>query len=161
MRMLFRLRYRLVLLSLAIVVALSPACALRSGGAMPQATIAHYGTNVLEAVQAAQQGVIAMNANQLLSDDVTRTVLNGIRDANGVAEKLSVALKVYDAALPGIAQAVALRDISAIVTQFNMAISAAFNIELPTALVAEIQGLIANVNKTILEIQLELAKGRA
>lgn len=146
---------RLALTLLVVTLAIGAAGCASTGTS--QARIAHYGTSVLEELRLAQAGVISLNTSQVLPDTTTRNILDGIKKANDAAGKLSDALKVYN----GAASADTLGKVNAALMAFQVVLVGAFNVDVPPAAVSQIQALAANVNKTVLAIQLEIAKGRS
>lgn len=143
----------------SFIVGLAVGCASAPPAAAP-ATIAHYGADVLEGVKAATDGVITLNKSGVLPDDVTRTILANIGKANDAAGRLETALRVYDAA-SALAKSDALSAVTQILNETNALFSSAFNVQLPAGVVGQVNALTANVSKTVLAIQNEIAKVNA
>lgn len=128
-------------------------------GTPKQVAIAHYAADVLSVVEKTQTDFIALNRAGSLSDDVTRKILDAIKKVNDVAGRLASALREYDA-LDVAARGAKLSDLSVLVAEFGTAASGVFHIPLPPGVVAQASALAANINKTIMNVQLALAGGQ-
>lgn len=132
-------------------------CGPKNANVTPQAAVAHYGTDVLTAVQVTQKATIAASDAHTITVDQAKPVMDQILKVITAADKLSAALKVYDAATGG-ARTTAKSDVLQLANALLTAVQTGFT-NVPPALGTEIQRLITNVTSGISQIKLALSAG--
>lgn len=145
-----------------LLLVISPACAHNSN-VTPQVRVAQFGTDVLRAVREAQESIIALNKNNpaVMTDAKTKQVLDGIMKITGPAEKLSDALKAYDAATTLDFRRLQAQEIYNLAAQVAALASAAFKVDLPDPMVKGVADIALNIINITRAIQIEMDKIRA
>jgi hypothetical protein len=129
----------------------------------PQAKIAHYGADVLEAVRTGQETVIAANKSQptVMTDEATRATLDRIKALTETGTKFRDALIAYDAATTLDFRAQKAAEVKALIEQVNTLAAAAFKAPtLPSALVEQLAQFAVNIVTLTRTVSAEVEKLR-
>ncbi len=125
----------------------------------PQASIAHYGSTVIDAVTQVQLTVTQGVDAKSIPVDVGKQVTTVNEKISAVAKQLGAALRAYDTATTLQAKKLQASDVQELISKLNGLLSEAFNITIPGTVGGQIAQLLANVAKTVSALSAEIAKG--
>lgn len=127
------------------------ACAHAPANTTPQAAVAHYGTDLINGVNAVRQAVIAATdaTPPILTAEKATPVMDNLRKANTYAQDLSGLLKMYDAATTVTAKADLSVKIQSVLSAITAAVGMASGNDMPSQLLSQTTSLVANVNTTV------------
>jgi hypothetical protein len=138
--------------TLVLVVATGmPACA-KGGGTPPERTIAVYGLQVVNGLDAVSQTAKELQSQNVITLEQYKVFLEKMRKAYTSASTLADALRVYDAATPATAQDAAAQVRAALTALSVLVPQVATGIGGPGA--DKIAGLVGEVNQLVLNIAL-------
>src|SRR6188508_2352718 len=160
-----RPRPRTVLIAALLVTAAAcsgtASCANNpSASVTPQAKVAHYSADVLDAVTIVQKTVTQGVASNAIPVETGRQITSVIENINDNARKLGETLKLYDAATTLADRSKAGADAQSRVAAISALLSQGFGvIKVDNATGAEIVKLLSNVTTLVANISTEVAKG--
>jgi hypothetical protein len=153
-----------LLLMMVLCVGLCAGCATNPDTTTtPQAKVAHYAADVLEAVRAGQETVISLNKSQptVMTDATTRATLDRIKELAASGTKLRDALVSYDAATTLDFRTTKAEEIRTLITTVNSLAAAAFkNQGLPQPLLEQLAQFAVNIVTLTQSVSAEVEKLR-
>jgi hypothetical protein len=153
-----RLAQRRRLPMLMVLTALYTATILSTGGCLhaapnttPQAAVAHYGTDIVQGINAVRAAVTTATESTppVLTVERATPVMDKLRQAQEQAAQLSIQLKAYDAATTPVDRQNIGQKIQALLNSITAAVAAAGAGDMPQALLAQTSQLVTNVMATV------------
>jgi len=134
-------------------------CATMPAGTPLQTRLAVYGTETLKGLTDVQDYVNTTSKTVPQFQPVGQQITDANQKVHDAAEKMSAALKAYDAATTLDGKKLQLVNVTAAVALFNDTLGPVFNIQIPQSEVAQkVLQLYQTVMQTISKLQSELAK---
>lgn len=134
-------------------------CATMPAGTPLQTRLAVYGTETLKGLTDVQEYVNTTASTVPAFKPVGQQITDANQKIHDAAEKMSVALKAYDAAVTLKDKQLQLGNVTAAVELFNGTLGQVFDIQIPQAeTAAKILQLYQTVMKTVATLQTEIAK---
>jgi gamma-glutamyl:cysteine ligase YbdK (ATP-grasp superfamily) len=154
---------RIFALGLTLLV-LAPACSQNPDTVTtPQAKVAHYAADVLEAVRSGQETVIALNKTDpsVMTTERTRDILDRIKQLAAAGEKLRDVLVAYDTATTLDFRTQKAAEIKTLLDTINTLASTAFKQEgLPDSTIQQLAQFAVNIVTLTNTIKAEVEKLR-
>lgn len=151
--------YRLVYLVLVVSLFVYACAQNPSPGQTPQASIAHYGTDIVNGVGLFQDLIIRSSTGPkpIMTTAQAKPYMDKILVVAGEGQKLSAALKEYDALTAGVARQAKAQQIQTILTAIAASGVSAWADNLPSSVATEGAKLVSNITTAIAQVKAALA----